>query len=110
MQFVGKKGISLFVAIVAIACGMGFGSGLLIGRKFPAHTFQRFGDTRYLFDAATGKVCDPFKDPKASTNPFAHLTDQNGPSSAESPADPSSDPYAKYIVKPPSNYPPPCGK
>jgi hypothetical protein len=63
MQFEGKKGIALFVAIVAIACGIGFGSGLLVGRQFPAHSFQKFG--QYLLDPTTGHVCDPSKDPKS---------------------------------------------
>lgn len=114
MQFVGKKGISLFIAIVAIACGMGFGSGLLIGRKFPAHTFQRFGDTRYLLDATTGKVCDPFKDPKE--DPFArYAIDPN----TGKPVDPFAaygghavTPPPGYVLDPPPapTYPPACGR
>jgi hypothetical protein len=61
MQFTGAKGITLFVAIVIIACGIGFGSGLLVGRQFPAHRFERFGNSSYLFDPTNGKVCNPFK-------------------------------------------------
>jgi len=57
MQFIGAKGITLFVAIILIACGTGFGSGLLVGRQFPAHHFERFGNTSYLLDSATGRVC-----------------------------------------------------
>jgi len=122
MQFLGKKGIALFVGVVLAACGAGFGTGLLVGRQFPSHRFERFGETRYLLDATTGKVCDPFKDPNASTNPFDHLTDQNGPSTAKRPSDSSSDPFAAYgghVITPPpglvlgspaSSYPPACGK
>ena len=36
-----------------------FGSGLLVGRQFPAHHYEKFGTTAYLIDIATGKVCDP---------------------------------------------------
>jgi hypothetical protein len=99
MQFSGKQGIALFVAIVLGASGLGFGSGLLIGRHFPAHSFQRFGDSRYLLDPTTGKVCDRFKDPNESTNQFDHAFD-------------APQKYANgfQIVKPASNYPPPCGK
>ena len=52
MQFTGSKGITLFVAIVAIACTVGFGSGLLVGRQFPAHHYERFGDNRGVHQTA----------------------------------------------------------
>jgi hypothetical protein len=107
MQFKGAKGITLFVAIVVIACGVGFGSGLLVGRQFPAHRFERFGETRFLLDPTTGKVCDPFKDPNATP---VDLTDLFGPNA--SPQGKSTpDPFEKYAVHPAQpNYPPPCGK
>lgn len=99
MQFSGKQGIARFVVIVLGATSLGFGSGLLVGRRFPAHSFQRFGDSRYLLDPATGKVCDPFKDPKE--DPFAkYAVDPNAPKDAN----------GFPLVKPASNYPPPCGK
>jgi hypothetical protein len=109
MQFEGKKGIALFIAIIAIACGIGFGSGLLLGRRFPAHSFQKFG--QYLLDPTTGHVCDPFKDPKSDQIVEAIRKDK----------------WAQYMVDPttgkiPSEseisaaaaggptYPPACGK
>jgi hypothetical protein len=58
MQFTGAKGITLFVAIIAIVCMAGFGSGILVGRQFPAHHYVQYGNTPYLLDSATGKVCD----------------------------------------------------
>jgi len=64
MQFTGKKGIALFVVLISGACVAGFGSGLLVGRQFPAHHFERFGNSSFLLDPATGRVCDPFKAPK----------------------------------------------
>jgi hypothetical protein len=65
MQFDGNKGTAVFVALVLIACTAGFGSGWLVGRHYPVHGFQRYGETRYLFDSVTGKLCDPLKDPNA---------------------------------------------
>jgi len=97
MQFVGKKGIAVFVLLVLCLVGIGFGSGLLVGRQFPAHRFERFGETVYLFDPTTGKICNPFKNPNAPANPIDKVlgeTDSNG----------------FQIVKPDTNYPPPCGK
>lgn len=109
MQFSGKKDITLFVAIVTIACSIGFVSGLLVGRRFPAHSFQKFG--QYLLDPTTGHVCDPLKDPKSYQIIEAI----------------EKDPWTKYAVDPttgklPSKseitaatagvptYPPACGK
>jgi hypothetical protein len=91
--------------LVTACVVVGFGSGLLVGRQFPARRFERFGESRFLLEPATGKMCDPFKDPKANPidqalapDPFVpyggHATDSNG----------------FPIVKPASNYPPPCGK
>jgi len=66
-------------AIVSLACVVLFGTGLLIGRQFPAHHFERFGASNYLFDASSGHICQAFgtlPDPsnpnlidKALTNP-----------------------------------------
>lgn len=79
---------SLAVAGI-IGVVFGFGCGVLTGRQFPAHHFERFGESRYLLDSATGKVCDPMRDPKA--NPIDEK-DANG----------------FTIVKP--AYPPACEK
>jgi hypothetical protein len=57
MQFTGKKGIALFVVLISGACIVGFGSGLLVGRQFPAHHFVQFGNPSYLLDTSTGKIC-----------------------------------------------------
>jgi len=99
MQFMGSKGIAVFVLIVLCAVGVGFGTGLLVGRQYPAHRFEKFGDSKYLLDPTTGKVCDPFKDPSISSNPFDHAFD-----AATLPKDANGLPII------PSAYPPPCGK
>lgn len=98
VQFTGAKGITLFVAIIAVICLAGFGSGILVGRQFPAHSFQRLGDSRYLLDPTTGRVCDPFKDPQA--DPFAQFAVD--PKTGKSPSEISG------VVEP--TYPPACGK
>jgi hypothetical protein len=66
MQFTGKRGIAVFVSVILGAGVVGFGSGLLVGRQFPAHRYEKFGNTSYLLDPTTGKVCNPF----ANANPI----------------------------------------
>ena len=112
MQFIGAKGITLFVAIVLIACGAGFGSGLLVGRQYPTRAFQKYGDTRFLLDPIAGKLCDPFK------NPTANVVDQSLTNSSATPTPPpgfvldgTRDANGFQIVKPAQpDYPPACGK
>jgi hypothetical protein len=50
-----------------------FGSGLLLGREMPAHHFERFGNSHYLFDTATGRVCDALPNQEESGDPFKAL-------------------------------------
>lgn len=57
MQFTGGKGIALFGAIIAIVCMTGFGSGVLVGRQFPVHHFEKMQNAPYLYDTSTGRVC-----------------------------------------------------
>ena len=72
-----------FVGIAIIACIVGFGFGLLVGRHFPDHSYQKYGETRYLLDSAAGKLCDPFKDPKETNYIFDHAVDPSAPKNAE---------------------------
>ncbi len=46
---------------------LAFVVGLLVGRRFPAHRYVKFGESRYILDTTTGTVCDPVKEPL--TNP-----------------------------------------
>jgi hypothetical protein len=89
MQFAGKKGIAVFVLLISGAVVIGFGSGLFVGRQFPAHRYERFGNSPYLLDSATGKVCDPRPDTRSY-----------------------SEQYWDKALGPvlPAPYPPPCGK
>jgi hypothetical protein len=90
MQFAGKKGIAVFFLLVSGAVVIGFGSGLLVGRQFPARRYEQFGSSLYLLDSTTGKVCNPLKDPKETSNLIAQGFGA---------------PAAKY-----PDYPPACGK
>jgi hypothetical protein len=49
------------ILIGAVATIVLFGAGLLIGRQFPAHHYERFGQSPYLYDTATGKMCTTVK-------------------------------------------------
>jgi hypothetical protein len=49
-----KAKVVVCVLLVAVVfCGLGF----YLGRLYPAHNYQRFGQSRYLFDTKTGKFC-----------------------------------------------------
>jgi len=99
MQFAGKQGIAVFVLSILSVGSVGFGSGLLVGRHFPVHRFQKFGETRYVIDSTTGKICDPFHDPHG--NPIDQaLADPSAPKNAD----------GFQIVKPVSYFPAPCGE
>lgn len=86
--------------------GIVFAGGVLVGRQYPAHRFERMGESWYVFDSTTGKACSPFKDPNAPTN----LIDQGMAG--------NQDPFAKYGGHETDTnglplekvYPPPCGK
>jgi hypothetical protein len=53
--------MKILIVVSAATLLVGFGSGFLAGRAFPAHHYQRFGETQYLLDSSTGRVCDPLK-------------------------------------------------
>lgn len=69
--------------IAACVIAVLFGSGFFVGRQFPRHHFQRFGESPYLFDTSTGRPCSMLrtvtinvdtssdtKDPKTGGNIF----------------------------------------
>ncbi len=98
----------VLVVVVVGSLGLGFVGGLLTGRQFPAKHYERFGESWYLLDPATGRVCNPLKDPKASQN----LLDQ-GLAGAQGANPSASDPFAAYgghEIKSVSNFPPPCSE
>jgi hypothetical protein len=106
MQFTGSRGLVLFVTVVVLSCAVGFGSGWLVGRQYPTHSFQRFGESRYVLDLTTGRVCDPFKDPNSPPGAgVPDLTDLFG----SKPAPPTLPPGFVLDEKQP-DYPPACGK
>jgi len=42
----------------AICAVVLFGSGLLVGRQFPAHHFEKLPQSTYLLDSSSGHICD----------------------------------------------------
>jgi hypothetical protein len=87
--------------VVVGGCAVGFGSGLIVGRQYPAHHYERFGTTSYLLDPTTGKVCDPmFK----ATSPSVY--DQQAATAGPFPPPPPG----FTIVQIKDAYPPACGK
>ena len=52
------QSIAVRVAFAVLAGAWLFSAGLLIGREMPAHHFERFGNTGYLFDASSGYICN----------------------------------------------------
>lgn len=52
-----------WIAAAVVALGFGF----LAGRQFPAHHYQKYGETRFLLDTSTGALCDPVPPPKSPT-------------------------------------------
>ena len=115
-----REGIAVFVAVALVACGVGFGSGVFVGRQFPAKHFERFGESRFLLNPSTGKICDPFKNPSAAANPIDQAIDGSGAAKNQDgfpivKTPPSTtDPFAAYgghEIKPAqSDYPPSCDK
>src|ERR1700722_11225857 len=67
-----KQGYMKNVLAVAFAMVL-FGSGVLVGRNFPAHHFQPLHEgSTYLLDTSTGKVCEEVLQPATSgTTPDA---------------------------------------
>jgi hypothetical protein len=94
--------------VVAGGCLVGFGSGLLVGRHYPAHSYQKYGETRFMLDTATGKLCDPFKDPNA--NPIDAQSTKPDPFAAYGGHAIDSKPSTDLSEIWKATYPPACGK
>jgi len=89
--------VTLLGVIVAVLL---FGSGWLLGRRMPAHRYERFG-TSYLLDPTNGKVCDPmFK----ATEPSIYEKQGVLPGSFPAP------PPGFTIIPIKEAYPPPCSQ
>ncbi len=46
----------------AALCLILFGSGMLVGREFPSHRYEKISTGPYLLDVSTGRVCFVFLD------------------------------------------------
>lgn len=64
--------IWLFVLVSTGSLAVGFGSGFLIGRFFPAHHFEHVagGPDYMLLDTATGKPCMTRRVMRPPANPY----------------------------------------
>ena len=76
-----------------------FGSGFLVGREFPVHHYERFGNGFLLYDTSTGRVCTTAR--CAEVN-FLEQGMQGG-------AAPQAAPPPGFTLDPPKPYPR-CGE
>jgi hypothetical protein len=51
-----------------LVAALSFGICVTVGRQFPVHHYQRFGESNFLFDPATGKMCNPFRNPQVEAS------------------------------------------
>ncbi len=47
--------------LVTLLCVLVFGAGFLLGRKFPARHYDKYGSGPLLVNSSTGKICNPLK-------------------------------------------------
>src|SRR6185437_10496246 len=98
--------------LIGVAAGgclvVGFGSGLLVGRQFPAKHYERFGTSMYLYDVSTGRLCNPFP---VVNDPFAayggHEIESSSQKDATAKPFASSNLFDKGMA---TSGPPLCGK
>jgi len=70
-------GAHLKTTLVSLAILLAFIGGFGIGRAFPTHHYQRWGEGPYVFDTTTGRMCDPSPTPKP--DPFDVFDPENTP-------------------------------
>lgn len=61
----------VWIAGATLSGAILFGAGLLVGRQFPAHHFERLQNSSYLYDSTTGHVCQSVPDTSASNDKSA---------------------------------------
>jgi hypothetical protein len=47
----------LVYTVIGFASILLFGAGVLVGRNFPIHNFEKLPNSSYLLDSSTGKIC-----------------------------------------------------
>jgi hypothetical protein len=87
----------LLPAVLVGCTVLGIGFGVLIGRAFPAHRYERIGESWYLLDTATGRICNVSIDPNKPANLIDQTLKNNKGNSDENLLVPNQAPY-----------PPPC--
>lgn len=73
MQLEGKKATVVWVLLGFCVCAICFGSGLMVGRQFPTHRFEKMANSHYLYDTTTGRVCDFWPSPATTNNPIDQI-------------------------------------
>jgi hypothetical protein len=79
-------------------------AGFFVGRQFPRHRYERFGNGPYLYDLSVGKLCDPRPAPK---NPIDAAV-QNQPKGVP-PGFVLQDEFDRLAAKNAELSTPPCG-
>ena len=96
---------SVYIAGTFGVALLGFGLGMLTGRQFPVHHFQRFDGTPLLFDNTNGKVCKALKSQAVDALGFP-VVEPTNPDGARA----TENIFDKAFLKPqPSDYPT-CGE
>jgi hypothetical protein len=100
----------LFITVGSFGLVAVFGLGILVGRQFPAHHFERFGQSAYLYDVTTGKMCNPLK--KSDDDPFAAYATSAPTVTLPSAPNQSNNANGTGILweKPGSEFPPVCNQ
>jgi hypothetical protein len=63
------------ILLAVAAFVLGAGVGILVGRQYPAHHFERMGDSQFMVDTTTGTTCDLTK----TLHPFSVSTNSAPP-------------------------------
>jgi hypothetical protein len=78
-----------------------FGAGVLVGREFPVHHFEKIPQLPYLLDSSTGKICDYLGPQVGGQNP-----EPPTPPQASQPNSPGVDFYNKAMNSQKETVPP----
>jgi len=52
-----KYRLRRILPLLAVTAVLAFVCGIAVGRMYPAHHYERFGERGLLLDTSTGKIC-----------------------------------------------------